>query len=46
VSTFVLHTFREISCLNEELLAGNLHHGVAINKVKAKTVKLSHYRLE
>lgn len=44
--TFVLHTFQEISCLSEELLARNLHHGVVINRVKAKMVKLSHYRRE
>jgi len=46
VNTFGLHTFREISCLNEELLTGNLHHGIAINRVKANKEKLSHYKRE
>jgi hypothetical protein len=46
MNTFVLHTFREISCLNEELLAGNLHHGAAISRVKANKVNLSHYKRE
>ena len=46
MNTFRLHTFREFFFLNEELVAGNLHHGVAIYRVKAKKVKLSHYRCE
>ena len=40
MNTFGLHTFREISCLNEELLAGKLHHGVAINRVNCTMVLL------